>query len=83
MDCKKCGIELMILERGPLLFENDDRADMPTRDITTSNSDAETRSVRNTNGFRKRRRFILIKNLFGNGRFLYYRIAQRLHGINA
>ena len=76
MECKKCGIELMILERGPLLFENDDRAD-------TSNSDAETRSVRNTNGFRKRRRFILIKNLFGNGRFLYYRIAQRLHGINA
>lgn len=31
MDCKKCGIELMILERGPLLFENDDRADVPTR----------------------------------------------------
>ena len=31
MDCKKCGIELMILERGPLLFENDDRADMSTR----------------------------------------------------
>lgn len=31
MDCKECGIELMILERGPLLFENDDRADMPTR----------------------------------------------------
>ena len=31
MECKKCGVELMILDRGPLLFENDDRADMPTR----------------------------------------------------
>ena len=31
MECKECGIELMILDRGPLLFENDDRADMPTR----------------------------------------------------
>lgn len=31
MDCKKCGVELMIMDRGPLLFENDDRADVPTR----------------------------------------------------
>ena len=25
MECKKCGVELMILDRGPLLFENDER----------------------------------------------------------
>ena len=31
MECKKCGIELMIMDRTRLLFENDDRADMPTR----------------------------------------------------
>ena len=31
MECKKCGIELMIMDRGPLSFENDDRADVPTR----------------------------------------------------
>ena len=31
MECKECGLELMIADRGKLLFENDDRADTPTR----------------------------------------------------
>lgn len=31
MECKKCGIELIIMDRGRLSFENDDRADVPTR----------------------------------------------------
>lgn len=31
MECKECGVELMIADRGKLLFENDDRADTPTR----------------------------------------------------
>ena len=31
MECKECGVELMIADRGKLLFENDDRADAPTK----------------------------------------------------
>lgn len=31
MECKECGLELMITDRGKLLFENDDRADVPTK----------------------------------------------------
>ena len=59
MECKKCGVELMIMDRGPLLFENDDRADMPTRAYYNYKFGCRNPECEEFEGFSTRNRFIL------------------------
>ena len=80
MECKECGVELMISDRGKLLFENDDRADMPTRGLLYLQIQMQKPCCVNYDKEVHEERFILTidERLAAKATgFLYYRHAQR------